>query len=246
MNLDSPIAYVVGMLASYLLGSIPFGLLISKAKGVDVREHGSKNIGATNVGRTLGRRYGIATFFLDAGKGFVPVLLAGIAMGSLNRPDMPPQELLLWLSFGVASFLGHLYPVWLNFNGGKGVATGFGAILAVYPFLSLAAVGAIIVWVGCALITRYAGLSSCVSAITLPGFTLLVAPVAKFLGIFPQIPGDSGGWAPWAIVWPYFTLAAFLTVFVVWRHKSNLARMRAGTEPRIGSGKKVIGRPAAG
>jgi len=239
MNVDSPIAYVAGLLGAYLLGSIPFGLIISLAKGVDVRTFGSKNIGASNVGRTLGRKYGVLTFLLDAGKGFVPVLLAGLAMGAMNRPHLPPVELLVWLSFGVAAFFGHLFPVWLKFKGGKGVATGFGAILAVYPFMSLAAMGAIVVWVTCVTLTRYVGLSSILSALTLPLFVWFVAPVAKAAGVFPEIPGEDGWFAPWSVVWPYFTLSVFLAGFVTWRHKDNLARMRAGTEPRVGRKKRV-------
>ncbi len=239
MNVDSPLAYFAGLLGAYLLGSIPFGLIISLAKGVDVRTMGSKNIGASNVGRTLGRKYGVLTFLLDAGKGFIPVLLAGLAMGAMNRPNLPPVDLLIWLSFGVAAFFGHLFPVWLKFKGGKGVATGFGAILAVYPFMSLAAVGAIVVWVSSVTLTRYVGLSSILAALTLPVFVLFVAPVTKAAGVFPEIPGEAfGGWfAPWAVVWPYFTLSLLLAVFVTWRHKDNLARMRAGTEPRVGQKK---------
>ncbi|CAN5751811.1 glycerol-3-phosphate 1-O-acyltransferase PlsY [soil metagenome] len=227
------IVYCLGLLAAYLLGSIPFGLLIALAKGVDIRQHGSKNIGSANVGRTIGRKFGVLTFFLDAAKGFVPVLVAGLWLGLINRPDLPPHDSLLWLAFGLAAFLGHLYPVWLWFRGGKGVATGFGALLAVFPILSIAALAAILVWMISVKVTRYVGLSSCIAALSLPLFTLLATPIARAAGIF----APRSAWAPWETIWPYMAIALLLALFVVWRHRSNLGRMLAGTEPRVGQKK---------
>lgn len=237
MDIVWTISYVSALIAAYLLGSIPFGLLIGFAKGVDIRQHGSKNIGSANVGRTLGRRFGVLTFFLDAAKGFLPVFLGGWALGYLGTPDLPANKTFAWIGFGAASFIGHLYPVFLRFKGGKGVATGFGALLAVFPVLTFPAVGAIIIWALSVKFTRFVGFSSCLASLSLPILTLLATPLANALGVFREMPRNPSGWAPWSVLWPYFTMSMALAILVVWRHRTNLARMLQGTEPRVGEKK---------
>ncbi|MCW5765888.1 MAG: glycerol-3-phosphate 1-O-acyltransferase PlsY [Phycisphaeraceae bacterium] len=223
----------LGLLATYLLGSIPFGLLIALAKGIDVRRHGSTNIGSANVGRTLGRKYGVLTFLLDGAKGFVPVFVSGWVMGTINRPDTPPAMAWAWLAFGVAAILGHIFPVWLKFKGGKGVATGFGAVLAVFPILGIPAILSIALWFILVKVTRYIGLSSCIAAVTLPLWVFAVYPMCKELGIFFERMSRYADRSDW-VLWPYLTAAVGMAVLVVYAHRGNLRRMLEGTELRVG------------
>ena len=180
----------------YLLGSIPFGLLLTRTVGINIREVGSGNIGTTNVLRTGNKGLAAATLLLDAGKGAAAVLLAqrfgGVEAGMLA---------------GVAAFLGHCFPVWLGFKGGKGVATLLGVTLAAVP---LAGVIALVAWVGGALATRYSSVGGLASAIA--------APVAAV-----------------ALGKPHSAIAlAVMTAILIWKHRDNIARLRAGTESRIG------------
>ena len=221
------------MLGAYLLGAIPFGLLVGFAKGVDVRQHGSKNIGTANVGRTLGKKFGILTFALDMLKGFGPTLGAGFWLGTINRPDTPPGLAWAWLVIGFATVIGHMYPVYLKFKGGKGVATGFGVLLAVFPILSLPALCAIVVWAVTVKVSRYFGFSSCVAAASLPITVWPCMLVYQKLDLFNARRSDDVTWP----LWPYVTVAVVLAALVIWRHRGNLARMMAGTEIRIGEKK---------
>ena len=184
----------------YLLGSIPFGLLLTRAAGLgNVRDIGSGNIGATNVLRTGRKGLAAATLALDAGKGAAAVLLAGLIW-----PDQPQFPALA----GIGAFLGHLYPVWLGFKGGKGIATLAG-IVAVLHWPTILVAGA--VWILVVLAARYSSLAGVLA--TLSG------PVA-------------------AAVFGRFDLAILFLGFallVLWKHRANIGRLFAGTEPRIGS-----------
>src|SRR5690606_24510532 len=146
------------MLAAYLVGSIPFGLLIGFTKGVDLRAHGSGNIGATNAIRVLGKRLGALCFALDVLKGFLPTLLLGLWLGVAGNRLPTTGQAFVHLGLAACSILGHVFPVWLRFKGGKGVATGFGATLGVWPQMTFPALGALVVWIACARITRYVSL----------------------------------------------------------------------------------------
>ncbi|KAB7647406.1 glycerol-3-phosphate 1-O-acyltransferase PlsY [Polymorphobacter fuscus] len=181
----------------YLLGSIPFGLLLTRAVGVDIRTVGSGNIGTTNVLRTGNKGLAAATLLLDAGKGAVAVLLAR-QFGGVEASMLA----------GVAAFLGHCYPVWLGFKGGKGVATLLGVTLAAVP---VAGVIALIVWAAGAALTRYSSVGGLLAAVA--------APVAAALL----------GFAHSAIA------LALMAAVLVWKHRDNIARLRAGTESRIGA-----------
>ena len=206
--------------AGYLCGSLPFGLLIAKARGVDIRRVGSGNIGATNVGRALGRPWGVLCLTLDLLKGLVPVLYCGAVMGLLiDRPSA--ADAWRWLAVALAAVLGHVYPIWLRGRGGKGVATGLGVMLGLWPWMTLPAAVAVVLWLIIALTLRYAGLASVVAALSLP--------LVVFITDLMRDGADSQAAHPFLIV------TALMALLVVWRHRSNLARTLAGTEPKIGS-----------
>ena len=181
----------------YLFGSIPFGLLLTRAVGIDIRAVGSGNIGTTNVLRTGNRGLAAATLLLDAGKGAAAVLL-GQHFGGMEAGMLA----------GVAAFLGHCFPVWLGFKGGKGVATLLGVALAAVP---LAGVIALLAWAAGALATRFSSVGGLLSAVA--------APVAAF-----------------ALGSPHAAIAlAIMAAILFWKHRDNIARLRAGTESRIGA-----------
>ena len=215
------VIWALALPGAYALGSVPFGLLVGFARGVDVREHGSGNIGATNVLRTVGKPWGYLAFALDALKGAAPVLIAGRLTGALGEADPAATTSLLWLGVAMAAILGHMFPVFLRFKGGKGVATGFGALLALWPHVTLGAAAALVVWLLALRVTRYVSVASCAAAIALP-----LSIVAGRLAGWPA-PGLEGAG-------PFLGVTALLAAFVVWKHRGNLARVRAGTEPKVG------------
>ncbi|MGQ0628005.1 MAG: glycerol-3-phosphate 1-O-acyltransferase PlsY [Phycisphaerales bacterium] len=230
------------ILASFLLGSIPFGFLIGRLKGIDIRQHGSKNIGATNVGRTLGRPLGFLCFGLDFLKGFLPALGAGFALSSIGRFTVPTFEAWIWLGVAAAAIAGHMFPPWLRFKGGKGVATGFGALCGVWPVLGIPALLALCVWLLCVKVSRYVGVSSCLAALSLPLSVLALLPVASALGVtvgttaltpFSRGGADSLASQGWPL-WPFLVTVALLAAVVVLKHRGNIQRTLAGTESRIG------------
>lgn len=194
------IIYSVG---SYLLGAVPFGLLFSKVLGdVDVRTVGSGNIGATNVLRAAGKKAAVLTLFADGLKGFLPVYLAGRLF------DDP----IVQVASGVTAFLGHLFPLYLRFRGGKGVATGFGISLGMAPWLGFIC---LLTWLGAALLWKYSSLAA------------LMAFAAYPLMVFSLRPDDR----------PQQFLALFLFTMIYYRHRENIKRLLSGDEPRIGKKK---------
>jgi glycerol-3-phosphate acyltransferase PlsY len=203
--------YFLSAIVGYLLGSIPFGLLITRAAGLgDVRKIGSGNIGATNVLRTGRRELAAATLVLDAAKGAVAVLIA--------RWLWPGDPVFI---AAIAAFIGHCFPAWLGFKGGKGVATYIGVMLALcWP------VGLIFcaVWLLIAVIRRISSLSALTAAVTSPLFAYSVA----LMGF--QIDGTK-----------LAATAGLLSVILIFNHRANIARLISGTEPRIGSEKKASG-----
>jgi glycerol-3-phosphate acyltransferase PlsY len=202
-----PVAWVA-IVGAYLLGSVPFGLLIAmRVKGVDLRRFGSGNIGASNAVRALGRRWGLAVFALDFLKGWAPVL-------ACRWIDVAPASVpLLQVLVGTAAVLGHCYSVYLRLTGGKGVATGCGAIVAIEPLVFVAGG---LVWLATRYTTRYLGLASILMGATFP--------------LAAWVEGEiTGRPKPELIVG-----ASLLTVLILVRHRSNIQRMLAGTEPRAG------------
>ncbi|MFN0011701.1 MAG: glycerol-3-phosphate 1-O-acyltransferase PlsY [Phycisphaerales bacterium] len=210
---------------AFLSGSIPFGYVLGRARGLDIRQHGSKNVGATNVGRVLGRPWGFLCFGLDFLKGFVPTLGYGLYEGVVGSPRVEPGVLWPWLAVMTACVLGHIFSPWLGFKGGKGVATGFGALAGVWPIMGAPVLVAFLVWLIVLKTTRYVGLASIVAAACLPVGVLALVPAAKALGWHD---------GPQAIAWPAVIVGGLLATLVVWKHRGNIARMRAGTEPKVG------------
>ncbi|MCA9271456.1 MAG: glycerol-3-phosphate 1-O-acyltransferase PlsY [Phycisphaerales bacterium] len=206
--------------AGYVVGSIPFGLLIAKSKGIDIRQHGSKNIGATNVGRVLGKKFFFVCFFLDMLKGLIPTLTFGL-VNNLVRTDaaLTPTETWWWLGAMIAPVLGHMFSVFLRFKGGKGVATGLGTLLAVFPVLTIAGAIALAVFLTVLKLTKYVGVSSCAAALSLPITTLALVFVVA----------DRFGGA-----WPAAVATGLLAAVVIYKHRGNLKRTLAGTEHKIG------------
>lgn len=204
----------------YLLGAIPFGLLIGKARGIDVRIAGSGNIGSTNVGRLLGRKWGYLCFLLDVAKGLGPVLYAGSYLRRVGE-QMGAAEMTLWLGVGAATILGHMFSIYMGFKGGKGVATSLGVVLGIWPFFTLTGVVVLAVWVAVWGFWRYVSLASIVAAVCFPVmFAVLVGRIPK-----------------WTLsdLWPLFVFSCLMAILVIFRHRSNIARLWAGTENR-GSG----------
>ena len=201
-------------LPAYFLGSIPFGLLVSRIRGIDIRAHGSGNIGATNVWRVLGPRWGLLTFLLDTTKGFLAVRAAQHLARLYARPPVPEDYFAYTALFAaLACILGHSYPVWLRFRGGKGVATSLGVLLAMIPPLAVGIVLA--VWAAVFGVWRYVSLASIAAALALP------ITVGTLL-YFDQMEGR-----------PYLAFASAAALLVVRRHRDNLRRLFAGTESRF-------------
>jgi glycerol-3-phosphate acyltransferase PlsY len=192
----SPVLAVAAIVASYLLGSIPFGLLIARARGVDIRAVGSGNIGATNVSRSLGKKLGALVLLLDAAKGFAPVFLAARWL---------PAEIVA--ASGFAAIAGHVFPVWLRFRGGKGVATGLGVFAAIAP---LAAGGAVGVYLATVLVTRISSVGSLAAATALFALMWLLGLPA-----------------------PYVALAGAVWLLIVVRHRGNIRRLIRREEGKV-------------
>jgi acyl phosphate:glycerol-3-phosphate acyltransferase len=218
-------AFLAALLGGYICGSIPFGLLVGRLKGIDVRRHGSGNIGATNVGRVLGRWWGILAFVLDVAKGLIPVLIFGFfARGWMRQEAGGRAELcLLWATVAAACILGHLFPVFLRFKGGKGVATSLGAMLGLYPYFTLPGLLVFGLWVILTLATRYVSVGSVGAAIAFPVVFALLAEIRR------------GQWGSAADLWPLHVCAIIISLLVVYRHLGNLQRLYHGVEHRIGS-----------
>jgi glycerol-3-phosphate acyltransferase PlsY len=201
------------LVGAYLAGSVPFGLLLGRLKGVDIRQYGSGNVGATNAGRVLGRPWGIACFLLDVGKGLAPVLGYGLATGPTEQGGA--MGALGWLAIGAAAVVGHVFPVWLKFRGGKGVATALGVLLGYWPVLTVPGLVAGLIWVAVVKATGYVSLASMVAAATLP---VLAVASGLVLGL---TAGE---------IAVFVGLTALLAGLVIVRHRGNIARLRAGTE----------------
>jgi acyl phosphate:glycerol-3-phosphate acyltransferase len=191
----------LSIILSYLLGALPFGLMFSKLfSDVDVRSIGSGNIGATNVLRAAGKKAAVLTLLADALKGLIPVLVVNTIF---------QNDEITALS-GAAAVLGHVFPIYLRFKGGKGVATSFGVVLAVAPWTGLVC---LVVWGLAAFFWRYSSLSALISIACYPVLTL-------FRGSDPSKP--------------YGLLSLFIFGMIYYRHRENIKRLLSGTEPRIG------------
>lgn len=222
--------WLLAALVAFLAGSLPTGYLIGKARGIDIRAHGSGNIGATNVGRVLGPKAWLLCFGVDFLKGFAPVLAVGILAGLAGRWNVPSREMSLWLVVMVAPILGHMFCPWLGFKGGKGVATGLGVVLGVFPVLTIAGAAAFGVFVAGLKAWKYVSLASLLAACTLPLSLLALAGFRR-----TTIDGPLGT-SPWLL--PSIVATSIVAAIVIAKHRGNIARIRAGTEPKVGARKK--------
>ena len=206
--------YLATVIAAYLLGSIPTGYLVARARGVDIRQVGSGNIGATNAFRVLGKPAGILVLGTDALKGFLACkVVSGVAYSFLSPPyqQVPESRETLAIVAGIAVILGHNYTCWLKFKGGKGIATTGGVLLALMPYALLTIT---IVWIVVTLATRYVSLGSLAAAITLPFAAWAFAGSRRLIGV-----------------------ATIMTALAVYKHKGNIRRLLNGTENRFGAKK---------
>ena len=198
---------------SYLIGSIPFGYLAGRLCGIDIRTKGSGNIGATNALRVLGKKWGYAVFLLDFLKAWLPVKLAlGWGIALMVHPASAPGALA-----GLCALLGHSFPVWLSFKGGKGIASSAGVMVGLFSLaVFLVCLG---MWLLLFTVTRYVSIASIVAAISLPAAVgiLVLLHRADWLG---------------------FTVSVMMAFLAIWRHRSNIVRLRTGTEPRFERKKK--------
>ncbi|HWH90953.1 MAG TPA: glycerol-3-phosphate 1-O-acyltransferase PlsY [Candidatus Binatia bacterium] len=204
------LTFAIVVIASYLLGSIPFGYLAGRMAGIDIRNCGSGNVGATNVIRTLGKSYGYPVFALDFLKGLgavkVSILIATRMQSEWNPPEM------FGIVAAISSVLGHSFPLWLRFKGGKGVATSAGALFGLAPVAVLVGVA---IWMVTFWLTRYVSVASIAAAAALPLVILVTTWLSRTTGKL------------------LFFSSVCLAAVVIWRHRSNLSRLIHGTEPRF-------------
>lgn len=212
------LSVALAVLVSYAVGAVPFGLvLVRLVRGVDIRTVGSGNIGATNAMRAGGTPLGLLVFLLDVAKGWVAVSLFAPRIGG----DLDGSLGVLQVACGAAAVLGHCYPVYLRFSGGKGVATGCGALIALQP-LSFLIGGA--VWLLTLLVFRFTGLASMAMGLTFPVAALALAPERREIAVG----------------------AGLLALLILLRHRSNISRMLSGTEPRVFQGRPGGGKESSG
>jgi glycerol-3-phosphate acyltransferase PlsY len=214
--------FIPVIVAAYFVGAIPFGPIIARLHGKDLRTIGSGNIGATNLARACGRKWGYVCFGLDVLKGLVPMVTSkSVALRVLEMESsaVGPSFLGWWLAVGIAAILGHVFPIYLKFKGGKGVSTSLGMGLGMWPYFTLSGVVALLVWVAVVLTWRYVSLASICAAVTFP-ITLMIAMAVK---------------ANWELahLWPLVVAATVIPLLVILLHRSNIKRLLAGTENRI-------------
>jgi glycerol-3-phosphate acyltransferase PlsY len=203
------------LIAFYLVGSIPTGYLLGKSRGLDIRQHGSGNIGATNVWRVMGRNWGLLAFAADFLKGFLPLYLV---QRNFHADGEIGTDSFVLVACGLAAVIGHNYTPWLGFKGGKGIATSAGVLAALIPPVLGVALS---LWIVATLATRTVSIGSILAAASL-------APLAWYF-----YPGN----------WIYFGLACLAGLLAILRHRSNIQRLLAGTEPRIEFGSKKKSAP---
>ena len=208
-------------LGTYLVGGVPFGLLLGKLKGIDVRKEGSGNIGAANVGRLLGARWGLSVFLLDLLKGLIPATIVGrvLMAGHGAGGTLAAVPLLCWLFAAACAVLGHNHSPFLRFRGGKGVSTSLGVALGIYPDLTYPALLALVVWAVAVGLTRMTSVGSLLAAVMFPVFYLLLSF---------RTPGVA------AQRWPFLLFCLLVGALVVIRHRANISRILSGTEARLG------------
>ena len=231
-NDPTPFLWAVLPIGAYLVGSFPTAHLLARSRGVDLGSVGSRSYGATNLGRTLGRGWGFACFLIDAMKGAIPVLGAGLLLNTLGATpgSFSPQTAWCWLAVAAAAIVGHTLSPWIRFKGGKGVAAGFGALAAMWPILTIPALLALTIWVVVLALFRMVSLASMVAAVSVPCSVIVSALTANGLeGVRAAVP--------------FLIASGLIAAFVVFKHRANIARIRSGAEPKVGQ-KKPGEKPA--
>jgi glycerol-3-phosphate acyltransferase PlsY len=224
--LSLPLLCVLAAIIGYGLGSIPFGLVLTKlVQGQDVRAQGSGSIGATNVLRVGGKKLAALTLLLDAGKGALAVAVILWLGGDQDFSyfvDGGMMVIFPWpmMIVGLSVLLGHCYPIWLKFKGGKGVATAFGAALMMHPFVALSS---ILIWIIVAAVYKISSLAAIM--------TVIIAPIFAYFLSVPQ--SDFGGGSS-LFAWFYVVYYILSAGIILWRHKANISRLIARQEPKIG------------
>jgi glycerol-3-phosphate acyltransferase PlsY len=207
---------------SYLIGSIPFGLIVGRAKGIDPRKAGSGNIGATNLGRLLGRKFFFIVFVLDLLKGALPTLAAGAILRFTVEDRL---DCLLWVLVAFAALLGHMASLFLKFKGGKGVATSAGVLLGVFPYFTLPGLAAVAIWGVIFAMVRYISAASIFGSAAFPLLYLL-------LGLLWH-------WPIFDAQLPFLIFSFLIPALIIYRHRGNISRLRSGTELRAGGAGKA-------
>jgi glycerol-3-phosphate acyltransferase PlsY len=199
------------ILLSYLIGSFPSGYFVGKSQGIDIRQHGSGNIGATNVLRVMGKKWGYLVFFCDALKGFIAVKI-----GVWLACNAGAEATLAAVVAGICCIIGHNYTVWLRFKGGKGIATSIGVLLAIAPILIVLIL--LVVWLAVFFVWKYVSLASICAALSLP---------VAVLALFPYVAHGN--------YWVLVVFSLIVAALAVWRHRPNIDRLLQGKENRFGT-----------
>lgn len=207
---------------AYLVGAVPFGLIVGLARGVDPRKAGSGNIGATNVGRLLGARWFAVVFALDVFKGLLPAAAASIVVHRACDAGAVLHwfDYALWLLAGFAAIVGHMFPVYIGFRGGKGVATGAGVMLGLFPYFTLPGALCVAVWAAVFAMWRYVSLASMCGAAAFPAAYACIGLALR--------------WPVFSTQLPLLASAIAIAGLVIFRHRDNISRLRAGTEHAFG------------
>jgi glycerol-3-phosphate acyltransferase PlsY len=205
---------------AYLVGSLPFGFWVAKMRGIDIRQHGSGNIGATNIFRVMGAPTGIIVFLLDILKGFTPVAAGKVIIESRLADPASNYQLVsaTCVLLALAAIIGHNYTFWLGFKGGKGIATSAGVMLAFIPGVFA---GALALWIIVFYFSGYVALASMAAALAIPLQTVA-------LGLIHDTP----------VSIPEIFFGVFASIMAIWRHRSNISRLMAGKEDRFKRKKK--------
>ena len=220
------IIFIVCPLLGFLVGGIPFGVILAALRDIDIRTVGSGNIGATNVARALGRNWGYFCFLLDVLKGAIPTVAMGILLDRWQLGDSA-VGFLAWALVGCAAVLGHVFPIYLRFRGGKGVATSAGVALAIWPFYTLPALVALLAWLVTTLASRTVSVGSLIACLV-----FLISYLTGFW-IFDEPRWIFSAWSL-ASQWPLLIFACLVPLLIIIRHRANITRLLTGQENQIG------------
>lgn len=220
---------IIAIISSYLIGAIPFGYIIPKLfKGIDIREHGSKNVGSTNVLRVLGAKYGIPTFLLDCFKGALPIIIIRYMLG-MSELFLISDTYDISIVFGAAAAIGHIKSIYIGFKGGKAVATGVGAVIAINPIIGLSGIGLFFI---VAFSTKYVSIGSVVASFSVVVMMWIGVLIKE---IWIPVPNLTISYESQII---NLVAISLIVLLIIYMHKKNFIRLMNGTENKIGQKKK--------